>query len=206
MRKNCNIIFISAVALIIICIALGFFTSYTFLFEQVCNFENNSGGIAGAILSIFGFAIIQVIGYYIPIILGIVIFVFTFIGYLLTFGKYKKGRIIAFKVLNTISDFIWMILLFLYCIIFELLRALLFESSVMLSSVPLGLTAIIMILIIIKIGYNIYLLYIKKGAFDNDNHTDELDNTEMDNTKFDEVIETDYQISEETIDDESNLN
>lgn len=201
MRKNCNIIFISAVVLIIICIVLDLFSWCTFFSDKINKFSTSSDGIIGSLFAILGFTLINIFGYYAIIVFGIIIFILTLIAYLLTFGKYKKKKIVAFKILNTISDFIWLIILFSHSIIFEVLRSLELKPSITISPIHFILTSIIIVLIICKIGYNIYLLYIKKGAFDNDKVLDEFEDIELS-----KPIETDYQISEEIDNDESNFN
>ncbi|MBR4110164.1 MAG: hypothetical protein IKK43_00520 [Clostridia bacterium] len=111
---------------------------------------------------------------------------------MLTFGKYAKWKITNFKVLNSISDFLWLLLLGIHAIM----------AMISYGNYSFFITyTLISFLTLAKIIYDVYLMFIKKEAFDNNNVLEEIDTVEIS-----EPIETDYQISEETIDDESNLN
>lgn len=182
MRKTCNVVFISSIVLII----LSVIAPVMGLTNQPVSDKVGSGI---HFLIIFLFSIVSVYASF-----GILafIFIFSLIGYLLTFGKHVKWKITSFKVLNSISDFLWFILLGITLVM----------TLVSIGNLIYLITyAFISLLTLAKIIYDIYLIHIKKGVFDTNKAIEEFDNPE-----FNEPIEADYQISDETINDESNSN
>lgn len=185
MRKTCNIVFISSIALII----LSAIAPIIGLTNQFGMQTSASTAAAFHFLIIFFSSIFSSM---VCISILFFIFILSLIGYLLTFGKYVKWKITNFKVLNSISDFLWLLSLGINAIM----------SMISYGSHSFFITyTLISFLTLAKIIYDIYFMHIKKGAFDNNKVIEEIDNIE-----FSEPIEADYQISEEINNDESNLN